>query len=246
VRGIPETCGPGVYPRLHGRLYRNLSGTRFRDETRAAGVFTSGNSLGVACADFTGSGRVGLAVANDELSGDLILPTGRGRFRNIGNQSGTALSREGHSHAGMGIDWGDYDNDGRPDLFVATYAQEARCLYHNEGHGQFCERSAAAGIEAPLLPFVSFGCRFLDADNDGWLDLLIASGHVWDNPEPVTSAMTYRQPVRLLRKGGASSSGRPDVAFSDATPGSGIDRLPPSPVAASPPAIGTTPGGSTP
>src|SRR5262249_9205948 len=153
VRGIPETCGPGVYPRLHGRLYRNLSGTRFRDETRAAAVVTSGNSLGVACAAFTGSGRVGLAVAHDELPGDLFLPTERGRFRNIGKQSGTALSREGHRHAGMGIDWGDYDNDGRLDLFVATYAQEAKCLYHNDGHGLFSERSAAVGIEAPLLSF---------------------------------------------------------------------------------------------
>jgi hypothetical protein len=223
VRGLPQACGPGVYRPLPAGVYRNHAGRRFLDVARAWRFRSSGASLGVACADFLGSGRAGVAVANDVRPGDLFRNDGRGRFQNIGKASGTALSREGRAHAGMGLDWGDYDNDGRLDLFVTTYAAEAKCLYRSEGGGFFTERSVEAGIDPLMRPHVSFGCKFLDADNDGWLDLLIASGHVWDNPERATPDIAFRQPLKFLRNQGG---GVMPVAFTDQSGSAGIDQLP--------------------
>src|SRR5262249_59724333 len=96
-------------------------------------------------------------------------------------------------------DFADYDGDGREDLFVATFYGEPKSLYHNEGGGQFREVSAMAGLAGVALPYVAFGTRFFDADNDGWLDLLIASGHVVDTQERVEPRARYREPLLLLR-----------------------------------------------
>src|SRR5207253_2310926 len=114
VRGIPETCGPGVYSPLRSVVYRNQKGKRFLDVTSRWNVRTTGNTLGIACADFQETGRPVIAIANDAVAGDLFVPD-RASYRNMGKTSGTAFSREGRAHAGMGVDWGDYDNDGRLD-----------------------------------------------------------------------------------------------------------------------------------
>jgi hypothetical protein len=118
----------------------------------------------------------------------------------------------------MGIDWGDYDNDGKLDLFVATFRNEVKNLYHNDGDEAFSDKSNAVGIGQAALPYVSFGCKFLDADNDGWLDLMITNGHVQDNIELIEDT-TYRQKTLLLH----SQKG----VFTDVGATSGIASLPP-------------------
>jgi len=224
VGGVRAACHPSFYKALTGRVFRNRNGRRFEDvtDTWLAGQQT-GNGLGVACADFDASGRISLAIANDALNGDLFENPGQGPLKNIGLSSGTARDGRGKAHAGMGIDWGDYDNDGKPDLFVTTFVNEPKCLYHNDGNGLFMDVTAETAIEPPLRPYVSFGCKFIDADNDGWLDLIVASGHVEDNVAVSSKGhLSYREPVELLRNAGHSP-----VVFTRATEGAGLGKLPP-------------------
>lgn len=204
AHGFRIVCGPAEYKAERGVLYHNRFGRRFEDATRTRGADkASGKALGVAFADFDNSGAESLAVANDEMPGDLFRDQG-GKFVNIGVASGTAFGANGKVHGGMGVDWGDYDNDGRLDLFVATFQSEIKSLYHNDGEGVFTDRSPELGLNA-AVPYVAFGTKFLDFDNDGWLDLLIANGHVQDNIAEVgaiwgnTPGNSYRQPVQLFQ-----------------------------------------------
>lgn len=196
--GRLSACGPRFYEPEFGKLYRNLGGGRFQDITKAWRAHRiSGKGLGVTAADFDGSGRQSIAIANDEMPGDLLHNLG-GKFENIGDSSSTGHDSNGNVHGGMGIDWGDYDNDGKLDLFVATFQHEAKCIYHNDGGGLFTENSAALGMEK-ALPYVAFGSKWIDCDNDGWLDLMIANGHVQDNIHEIDKSATYRQPTQLFR-----------------------------------------------
>jgi hypothetical protein len=225
IGGAMTSCNPRNYPSLYGILYQNRGGHGFLDVTTAWKARTSGADLGVACADFDGSGKVGLAVANDDQSGDLFqnrASTGIVSLENLNLRAGVATDRFGHTHAGMGIDWGDYDNDGRPDLFVTTFDNQDKCLYHNLGDGVFEERGVETGVTSGVEPYVSFGCKFADFDNDSWLDLMIVSGHVSDNAAEVKKGGTFRQPIELLR-----NLGRPNGAFERVSVSAGLTKIGP-------------------
>ncbi|HZO90429.1 MAG TPA: CRTAC1 family protein [Chthonomonadaceae bacterium] len=199
---VETSCGPKQYKPLPGVLYQNDGHGHFTDITQASGAAAvQGRGLGVAFADYDGSGRPSLALANDELPGDLLRPDPHGpqvRYTNLGESSGTAYDREGNTHGGMGLDWGDYDNDGKFDLLVATFQGEPRSLYHNDGQGQFSDRGFQMGIGSAGVPYVAFGCKFFDYDNDGRLDIILANGHVQDNIHEVDHLSTYRQPTQLF------------------------------------------------
>jgi len=198
--GILSSCGPKFYLPEKGVVYRNLGSGKFQDVTKAAGADkVSGRALGVAIADFDSSGRQSIAIANDELHGDLLHNLGKTRFKNVGTESGTATDSDGNVHGGMGIDWGDYDNDGKLDLFVATFQHEAKNVYRNEGDGLFTDNSARLGLVDKTAEMVTFGVKWFDADNDGHLDLILANGHVQDNIAAIDKAATYRQPIKLFR-----------------------------------------------
>jgi hypothetical protein len=214
MRGVQSACGPHYYSAEKGVLYHNLGGGKFEDATRAWGAESvTGKALGVAIADYDGSGRQSIAIANDEVPGDLLRNTGA-RFADAGVLSGTAVDDNGRAHGGMGIDWGDYDNDGKLDLAIATFQNEAKCVYHNEGGGIFADRSSALGVADPTRPYVAFGIKFFDFDNDGFLDLIMANGHVQDNISDVDGTTTYKQPVKLFRNCGGRS-------FQDVSSGAG-------------------------
>ncbi len=218
--GIHTACSPSHYPALHAVVYHNLAGRGFEDVTSAWGLDRQrGNALGVACEDIDGSGNLSIAIANDGTGDNLFRSQGHGQFREMAAEAGTLGDAGGNRHAGMGIDWGDYDNDGQPDCFVTTFHSEAKCLYHNQGNGLFTERSSPAGIEAAMMRYVSFGCKFVDVDNDGWLDLLVASGEVEDGIDAAHRGMTYHQPLKLLTNNG-------DGTFANARHGSGLEILP--------------------
>ena len=171
-------------------------------------------------------GRPGLAIANDEMPGDLLQPVellpssgrrgvgGEVRYTNVGAASSTAYDRDGNVHGGMGIDWGDYDNDGKLDLFIATFQNEPKALYHNEGNGLFSDLSMPTGLGSATAPFVAFGCKFFDYDNDGWLDLIIANGHVQDNIQTIDRSAVYRQPTQLFHNEGGAQRTFRDVSAS--------------------------------
>jgi hypothetical protein len=112
----------------------------------------------------------------------------------------------------MGVDWGDYDNDGLLDFFVTTYEGENKSLYHNEGHYTFNDTSYQTGLAASSLTRVAFGCKWIDYDNDGWLDMMFASGHVQDNVHEVDSSRTYLQKTLLFHNKGGSNVMFEDVS----------------------------------
>ncbi len=206
-RILLSSCGPGAYPPVKGVLYHNQAGRSFRDVTRAWGADTHhGNGLAVAFADFDDSGNVSFAVSNDNIYGDLFHNRGRGRLKNIGKESGTSGEPNGDVHAGMGADWGDYDNDGDLDLYVATFQEEVKSLYRNDGGGAFTDVGEFCGILEPAWPYVTFGSKFFDADNDGWLDLMTTNGHIKDYVD-LFGPFTFRQPSQFFHnKGGKRAS----------------------------------------
>jgi enediyne biosynthesis protein E4 len=169
------------------------------EATRRYGMDTAhGKAWGAAFGDFDGDGWQDLYVANDEMPGDLFHNRGDGRMENVGAASGTAYSGDGSPQGGMGADFGDVNNDGRQDLVVTTFWLEPNALYRNEGQGLFSEVSQAAGIAAATRKRVGFGARFLDADNDGWLDLFFLNGHVQDI-HPVDPEQGMPELMQLFR-----------------------------------------------
>jgi hypothetical protein len=199
VRGVRLPLGPMAYDPQKGALFLNLGNGRFRDATQESGLSqVSGKALGVAFGDADDDGDDDLFVANDEEAQDFLLNDGKGRFRNVAMENGTAFNGEGGRQGGMGVDWGDYDGDGKLDLFVGTFSDELKSLYHATASGVYEQASMSAGIAQSTRPWVAFGTKFLDVDNDGRLDLLIVNGHVRDLVQQVDPENSYPQQSQLF------------------------------------------------
>lgn len=194
VGRVRSACGPEVYRPLSGRLFYNQNGRRFAP----AAWKDTGKTWGVVASDLLGTGRPALYLANDMMPGDLWTRES-GKWRNVGPASGTAYDAQGHLQGGMGVDSGDYDNDGRLDLIVTTYFAQAASLYHNDGNGLFTVTSGPSGLGPPTMPYVGFGTGFADFDNDGWQDLIITNGHVRDNVHDFDASQSYAQPIQVFR-----------------------------------------------
>lgn len=203
-RGIATACGPSFYEPEPDRLYRSARGRQFRDVTAAAGMSAQpgGYGLGVAPADFDGDGWTDLYVANDSTANYLWRNLGNGTFEEVALMVGTALSETGQGQAGMGVDAGDADGDGHPDLFVTNYAEEYFAYYRNLGGGYFEDASHRAGLARETYMSLGWGTRWADFDNDGDLDLLVANGHVYPQAPRLNSATAYLQPCLLYRNDG--------------------------------------------
>jgi hypothetical protein len=210
-------CAPEVYRAQQSRLYRNNRDGTFVDVTSAAGLATQfGPALGVSTADFNGDGWLDLYVANDGEENQLWINQHDGTFINRGLMSGTALGAFGAPKAGMGVDAGDFDDDGDEDLIVTNLAGEGHDLYVNDGSGTFTNGAAMAGISHRSLPYTGFGAGWLDVDNDGWLDLLTVNGavQILDTTIGASEAFSLGQQQQLFRNLG-------DGRFEDVTPSGG-------------------------
>lgn len=197
--GIQMSCGPLDYVGVMATAYHNLKNRTFEDVTWSWRFTTTGAGLGLACADYDNTGRPSLAFANDLRLGDMLHQEPGGvTYRNIGMAVGVGGAPTGGAHAGMGIDWGDYNNDGKLDLFVSTFQHESRSLYENTKEGIFKDVAPSTGITQACLDYLAFGVKFIDVDNDGWLDLLIANGHVQDSIAHFDKKATFLQHVQLL------------------------------------------------
>jgi hypothetical protein len=177
--GAPDYCTPASYPALPDRLYRNQRNGRFGDATtraRVAGEF--GPALGVSTADFNGDGWMDIYVANDGQENQLWVNRHDGTFENGALLAGVALPQSGKAEGSMGVDAGDFDNDGDEDLVMTELTAEGSNLFVNDGTGVFTDRSTASAIGPASLPFTGFGAVWLDFDNDGLLDLATANGTV--------------------------------------------------------------------
>ena len=172
-------CAPSVYLAQQSQLFHNNRDGTFTNMTTAAGMAAQfGPALGVTTADFNGDGWIDLYIANDGQENQLWINQRDGTFKDLALVAGAAWSDPGKAKAGMGVDAGDFDDDGDEDVFVTNLSGEGHDLYVNDGTGTFEPGSAAAGLKHPSLPFTGFGTAWLDIDNDGWLDLLTVNGTV--------------------------------------------------------------------
>ncbi len=191
-------CPPGEFPATTNLLYHNLGGGRFEDVSAKSGIASSkGRALGVAFNDFDGDGFPDVFVANDGMEEFLFHNNGNGTFTEKALDAGVALSADGSPFSGMGVDFRDYDNDGRPDILVTDLARQTYALFHNEGGGAFQYESLQAGLGALSSGSSGWGMRFEDFDNDGWKDLFVAQGHVMDNVEKVDPSLHWLEPPML-------------------------------------------------
>jgi hypothetical protein len=179
-KGIPVQCGPRGLRGAGDSLFHNEGNGTFKDVSSKAGVADADGyyGLGVICSDFDGDGRVDIFVANDSTPNFLYHNNGDGTFKDIGFPSGTAVNENGSEQGSMGVTLGDYDHDGKLDLFITNFDDDYNTLYHN-GNGSFTDLSYAAKVAAVSLPYVGWGTKFFDYDNDGWADLLVVNGHVY-------------------------------------------------------------------
>lgn len=203
-RGIRVQCGPrGMIP-VADRLYENTGGGQFRDATARSGLGSvpASYGLGVVWTDYDDDGDPDVYVANDSTANYLFRNNGDGTFAEMALLAGIALSGDGKEQAGMGIDFGDFDNDGRMDLIVTNFSDDYNTLYRNIGKGMFRDVSSRAGIGEPTWAKLSWGVRFADFDLDGFLDILIADGHVYPEVDRHDFGIRYRQPNSAFRNRG--------------------------------------------
>jgi len=198
ARSLRVYCHPLNYQGLTSVLYHNNHDGTFKDVSASAGISRyAGNGLGVVIGDYDDDGWPDVFVANDSVPNFLFHNERDGTFKEVGLLAGVAVANDGKPRAGMGTDFGDYDGDGRLDLAVGNHEFESTSLFRNLGNGLFSYATTQSRIAASTLAYVTFGLAWLDYDNDGWLDLAAANGHVVDNTALVRPGSSHAQP-RLL------------------------------------------------
>ena len=216
-------CGPNEYHGIADVLYRNNGDGTFTDITKSAGVYEpTTRGLGVVFTDINNDGWVDIYVANDMSPNTLFMNQGDGTFREEGVLRGVAFNGDGIANGSMGIDAGDYDNDGDIDLWVSNFSLEANCLMQNDGGGYFEDVTFDTNLADPSFYSLGFGTRFIDFDNDGWLDLLVGNGHIWDNVKQIDAKMSYAQPVQLFHNQGGTPQNH--TGFTEITAEAGLNK----------------------
>jgi hypothetical protein len=202
ARELRVYCHPKYFEGLPNTLYRNRGDGTFEDVSVRAGLAAvPGKGMSVAAADVDGDGWTDLYVTNDAVPSVLLRNTGKGTFEEIGLLAGVALPGHGRPVSAMGVDVGDVDADGRPDLIVSALAGETFPLYRNEGGGSFRDAGVTSGLGALTVRRSGWGVAFGDFDNDGALDLFTANSHVNDRVDQF-EAVPYLEPNRVYRNGG--------------------------------------------
>lgn len=193
-------CGPNEYRGISDTFYGNNGDGSFTEITKESGVYEpTMRGLGVVFTDVNDDGWLDIYVANDMTPNTLFINRKDGTFREEGTLRGVAYNGDGIANGSMGVDSGDYDNDGDFDLWVTNFSLEANCLMQNDGNGFFYDATFDVGLAEPSFYMLGFGTRFFDFDNDGWLDLFVGNGHIWDNVEQIDPTLNYAQPAQLFR-----------------------------------------------
>ena len=200
--GYRAYCHPDHFKPISPLVYHNNKNGTFTEIGEKAGLSKPAKGLGLAIADYDRDGHIDFFVANDSMMEFLYHNKGDGTFEDVALVSEVAVDIDGRTYAGMGVDFADYNNDGWPDLVVTDLANQRYALYLNNGDGSFNYVSPNAGLAQMTLAHSGWGVRFLDYDNDGWKDLLIAQGHDLDTIELNFPHLHYREPMLLARNTG--------------------------------------------
>jgi enediyne biosynthesis protein E4 len=201
--GLRAYCHPDNYEGMTNILYHNNGDGTFTDVSAKAGIANpNGKGLGVSFADYDGDGFTDIFVANDSVQSFLYHNNGNGTFSEVGLLAGVGYNEDGKTFAGMGVDFSDYDNDGRPDIVVTDLSNERYKLFRNNGDGTLREVTNASGLGGATLPFSGWSVHLFDYDNDGWKDLFVAQGHVMDTIEHTSPNLKYMEPPLMLRNEG--------------------------------------------
>lgn len=200
-RGVPVMCGPRGLTGEGDTLYRQKPDGTFEDVSKKAGVDDPERYYGFTSSfvNVNEDDLLDLVVVNDSTPNQLYINKGNGTFEETGYSSGVALNENGREQAGMGLAAGDYDNDGRIDFHVTNFSDDSNTLYRNEGEGNFTDVTFQAGVGEPSIPFLGWGTSFLDYDNDGWSDLIVANGHVYPAVDDHLWGTSYAQQALLFR-----------------------------------------------
>ena len=222
-RGIRVQCGPRGINGDRDFFYRNKGDGTFEEVAQKIGVGDANKyyGLGAIWGDYDNDGWLDLYVANDGSPNYLYKNNRDGTFSDVSFESGTSYSGAGVEQGSMGVTWGDYDNDGKLDLFTTNFDSEPNALYQNLGSKGFLDVSLEAKVGQPSKPYVGWGTGFVDFDNDGLLDLFVVNGHVYPQIEFIKSATQegFRQGFLLHRNTG-------DGKFDNITQISGLQNLP--------------------
>ena len=189
-------CDPLEYEPLGDVVYKNESGS-FVDVTSEVGFTKKGRGLGIAFSDFDLDGDTDVYVANDKDM-NFLYENRQERFEEA-ELSGARYNSDGLPEAGMGVDFGDIENDGDMDLYVTNFANETNTLYGNDGQGEFLDITRHVGLAQSTLKPLGFGTRFMDFDHDGYVDIFVANGHVLNNIEIILPELSYAQPNQMFR-----------------------------------------------
>jgi hypothetical protein len=198
--GYREYCHPSAFAETSNVLYHNNHDGTFTDVSERTGIAAvKGRSLGVAIGDYDDDGWPDVYVANDAVPGMLLHNNHGQSFTDVALEAGVAVNGDGRAIAGMGVDFSDYNNDGRPDLFVTALSNETYSVYRNDGAGRFSFVTPESGMAEATASYAGWGTRWIDLDNDGWKDLFVAQGHVLDTIELTSDHLKYLQPPLLLK-----------------------------------------------
>ncbi|MFL6227400.1 MAG: CRTAC1 family protein [Pyrinomonadaceae bacterium] len=200
-RGVPVMCGPRGLKGEGDTLYHQKADGTFEDVSAKAGVSDPQGYYGFSSAfvHADDDDLLDLIVVNDSTPNQLYRNRGGGTFREVGYESGVALNENGREQAGMGLGVGDYDNDGRVDFYVTNFSDDSNTLYHNDGDGNFTDVTTQTGHGETTIPFLGWGASFLDFDNDGWQDLLVANGHVYHTVDRYEWGTSWAEQPLLFR-----------------------------------------------
>ncbi|MBV9885925.1 MAG: CRTAC1 family protein [Acidobacteria bacterium] len=203
--GYRSYCHPDLFQPVVPLVFHNDGHGHFTEVSKKTGISKPGKGLGIAIADYDRDGHPDIFVANDSMVEFLYHNNGNGTFEETGLISGAAVDADGRTFAGMGVAFDDYNNDGWPDIFVTDLANQRYALFQNTGTSTFNYASFDTGIANATILHSGWGVAFLDYDNDGWKDLLIAQGHDLDTIELNYPNLRYREPMLLLRNVGGKS-----------------------------------------